>query len=229
MATFKERRVMESPDVFIDHFNNFIESKLFCCVGARRANAKKNLFYKHSTYPKEDIFHVYNFLEDFAINNIKGKDFYSAIVFFNEVKISSEKDFVYFLWDVLTRLNDIDKNKYSWATGYSKNTDDKHFSFSIAGEAFFIVGLHPMAHRVSRRFYIPTLVFNHHAMFDKLKATGNFERYKTAIRKNEMRIQGSLNKHLHDFGEYSEACQYASASNDELHSSIIFKEKQNDK
>ncbi|ENW9131295.1 guanitoxin biosynthesis heme-dependent pre-guanitoxin N-hydroxylase GntA [Escherichia coli] len=220
---------MDSPDVFIHHFNNLIESKLFCCIGARRANTQNNLFYKHSKYPKEDILNVYNCLEYFSTNNIKGKEFYSAIVFFNEVKLSSEKDFECFLWDILTRLNDIDKNKYNWATGYSKNTNDKHFSFSIAGEAFFIVGLHPMAHRISRRFYIPTLVFNHHAMFEKLKASGNFERYKTAIRKNEMRIQGLLNKHLHDFDDHSEASQYASTSDDKFNFSMIFKEKQNDR
>ena len=220
---------MDSPDVFIHHFNNLIESKSFCCIGARRANAQKNLFYKHSTYPKEGISHVYDFLEDFATNKITGKEFYSAIVFFNEVKIYSEKDFECFLWDILTRLNDIDKNKYNWATGYSKNTDDKHFSFSVAGEAFFIIGLHPMAHRISRRFCIPTLVFNHHAMFDKLKVSGDFERYKTAIRKNEMRIQGVLNKHLHDFGDHSEASQYASTIDEKFNFSMIFKEKQNDK
>ncbi|EMY0378472.1 YqcI/YcgG family protein [Salmonella enterica] len=209
-------------DKNINEFISFIESKSFCCIGAKRANNQNNLFYTASDYPFKSIDSVYEFLEDFALNKTKGKQFYSSVVFFNEKQVSSERDFEFFLWDVLKQLNHIDKKKYQWANGYSNNTNDKNFSFSIAGEAFFVVGLHPMSHRISRRFNIPTLVFNHHPMFNELKSAGSFEKYKTAIRKNEMRIQGSINKYLSDFGDHSEACQYASSKSEQGLDNMIF-------
>ncbi|EHR9219889.1 YqcI/YcgG family protein, partial [Escherichia coli] len=181
IETFKQWIVMKNSAPLVNDFNHFIESKSFCCIGARKAKSQNNLFHQKSRYPEEDLTHVYDFLESFALDKIKGKDFYSAIVFFTQKSITSEKDFEFFLWEILTNLNNTDKNKYKWANGYSKNTNDKNFSFSIAGEAFFVVGLHPMAHRISRRFNTPTLVFNHHAMFDKLKSNDTFDRYKMAI------------------------------------------------
>ncbi|ARD38271.1 hypothetical protein B6E78_01565 [Edwardsiella ictaluri] len=98
-------------------------------------------------------------------------------------------------------MNSIDSQRYQWASGYSRNTRDDNFAFSIAEEAFFIVGLHPFAHRLSRNFKCPVLVFNHHEIFSALRLSGHFDKYKAAIRKNEMHIQGSVNRQLSDFGK----------------------------
>ncbi|XOO21512.1 YqcI/YcgG family protein [Edwardsiella ictaluri] len=166
---------------------------------------ENNLLYFPSMHPIEDISNVYLFLEDFACNQIKNKRFYSAfysaVVFFENKKIASEDDFENFLWEVLKELNSIDSQKYQWASGYSRNTRDDNFAFSIAEEAFFIVGLHPFAHRLSRNFKCPALVFNHHEIFSALRLSGHFDKYKAVIRKNEMHIQGSVNRQLSDFGK----------------------------
>jgi FPC/CPF motif-containing protein YcgG len=83
------------------------------------------------------------------------------------------------------------------------------FSFSLAGNAFFIVGLHPEASRVARRFAWPTLVFNAHVQFEMLKRDGQFLSLQSKIRQRDIALQGSINANLADFGHHSEARQYA--------------------
>ena len=86
------------------------------------------------------------------------------------------------------------------------------FGFSFAGRGFFVIGLHPDASRLARRFPWPALVFNAHAQFDRLKADGRYPKMQGAIRAREMAWQGSLNPNLSDFGVRSEARQYSGQS-----------------
>ena len=74
---------------------------------------------------------------------------------------------------------------------------------------FFVIGLHPASSRRARQFPWPTLVFNAHKQFDRLKADGRYPKMQAAIRVREMAWQGSLNPNLSDFGARSEARQYA--------------------
>jgi len=204
-------------------FDKFINRKEFCCIGARKALVEKNVHYLVINDTSNQGVEILEFISNF-IHQLKVSDnFYSAVIFFQNVKLDSEKSFERFLWGVLRDINKIDTNKKNkWAEGYSNNTNDSNFSFSIAGEPFFIIGLHPESHRISRRFICPTLVFNHHIMFEKLKKTPLFDKYKTAIRKNDIRIQGYINKHSSDFGDASEASQYASVNEDNLFENMIF-------
>lgn len=50
--------------------------------------------------------------------------------------------------------------------------------------------------------------FSINYLYEKLKITGDFEKIKKAIRKSDTRIQGSINPHLSDLGDKSEAPQY---------------------
>ena len=84
-----------------------------------------------------------------------------------------------------------------------------NFGFSFAGRGFFVIGLHPASSRRARRFPWPTLVFNAHFQFDRLKADGRYPKMQAAVRAREMAGQGSLNPNLSDFGTRSEARQYA--------------------
>ena len=56
-------------------------------------------------------------------------------------------------------LHDRDAPLHDWDPAVSSNPDDPHFSFSFAGHAFFIIGLHPGSTRLARQFPWPTLVF----------------------------------------------------------------------
>ena len=84
-----------------------------------------------------------------------------------------------------------------------------HFAFSVAGTAFFVVGLHPNASRVARRAPVPTLVFNLHVQFERMRADGRYQRMRDTIRRRDTELQGSLNPMVSDHGETSEARQYA--------------------
>ncbi len=113
------------------------------------------------------------------------------------------------LWRQLQALHDLDKEHCGWTEGVSADADNAHFGFSFAERAFFVVGLHPASTRWARRFAWPTLVFNAHFQFDKLKADGRYSPLQKVIRTRDMALQGSLNANLADFGERSEARQYS--------------------
>ena len=72
--------------------------------------------------------------------------------------------------------------------------------------------MHPASSRHARRFAWPLLVFNAHEQFERLRAQGRFEKLRALIREREWALQGSLNPNLGDFGERSEARQYAGRS-----------------
>ncbi len=113
------------------------------------------------------------------------------------------------MWQQLQDLHDVDARVYGWDPCFSSDPDDPSFAFSIGGRAFFVVGLHGRASRVTRRFAWPTLVFNPHDQFTRLRSTGRFDRLQEKIRERDLAIQGSLNPMLGDFGIRSEARQYA--------------------
>ena len=119
-----------------------------------------------------------------------------------------EAAFEQLLWAQLQALHDRDPGR-AWDPSVSANPEDAHFSFSAAGRAFFVVGLHAASTRWARRFAWPTLVFNPHAQFDRLREQGHFARLQGLIRTRERALQGSLNANLSDFGQRSEARQYS--------------------
>jgi len=119
-----------------------------------------------------------------------------------------EVEFERLLWMQLQALHDGDPLS-AWDPAVSSDPEDAHFSFSIAGRAFFVVGLHAASTRWARRFAWPTLVFNPHAQFERLRQDGHFRRLQRLIRTREEALQGSVNSNLSDFGERSEARQYS--------------------
>jgi len=121
---------------------------------------------------------------------------------------NDELEFERLLWAQLQALHDGDQVR-TWDPAVSSDPDDTHFSFSIAGRAFFVVGLHAASTRWARRFAWPTLVFNPHDQFERLREEGHFGRLQGLIRSREQTLQGSLNSNLSDFGEHSEARQYS--------------------
>ena len=79
--------------------------------------------------------------------------------FFDDPTISDQRDFEHQLWSQLIGMHNIDTRNRGWAPSVKCDPDDEDLSFSIAGQAFDIIGLHPHADEPSRRFEIPTLIF----------------------------------------------------------------------
>jgi len=136
-------------------------------------------------------------------------DFATFIASFAAPAVGGELEWEKLLWAQLQSLHDLDSAHHAWDPSVSSDPADPGFSFSFAGTGFFVVGLHPASSRRSRRFAWPTLVFNAHEQFERLREQNQFERLRATVRARDYKLQGSLNPNLSNFGEASEARQYS--------------------
>lgn len=122
----------------------------------------------------------------------------------------NEHRFETFMWSQLWRIHKLDVSAGNLpADDVSNDTESSRFSLSISGHPFFLIGLHPNASRLARRFSHPVMVFNSHRQFERLRDDGRFEKMQAATRSREIELQGSINPNLANFGEASEARQYS--------------------
>ena len=158
-----------------------------------------------------DDMRIYPALFDFVAEYRANPElFRSLILLFEEDAGLDELGFERALWDRLQSLSDKD----DWLgqapdPRVSHDPDDPHFSLSFAGEAFFVVGLHPAASRPARRFPAPALVFNLHDQFEKLREEGRYGKLRNAILERDIAVAGSVNPMLAQHGTISEARQYS--------------------
>jgi len=136
-------------------------------------------------------------------------EFASFIASFSGPKVLTPKGFEQTLWDQLARLHETGKPYYRWNAAVSSDPSDPAFSFSFAGQPFFVVGLSPASEHWARSFPWPTLVFNDHFQFERLREEQRFERLRDAIRDRDAALHGEENAMLADYGTHSEARQYA--------------------
>lgn len=156
----------------------------------------------------KEIKKLYAFIEKNALEkNPDSNVFTSLIAVFPKMEITEMEEFEIFLWDVLYKLNTMDS--YDWDPSVSEKLNDNNYSFSIAGTAFYIVGMFPQSQRKARRMPYVSLVFNLHSQFEKLREMGAFDQVKKRIRSRDRKLQGSINPMLKDFGTASEAMQYS--------------------
>jgi FPC/CPF motif-containing protein YcgG len=133
--------------------------------------------------------------------------FASFLAVFAGPDIADEAHFEALLWAQLRAIHALDDTP--WAPDVAADPADPHFAFSAGGTAFFVVGLHPRASRLARRAPSPTLVFNLHEQFERLRAEGRYPRMRDRIRARDEALQGSVNPMVGDHGLASEARQYA--------------------
>jgi FPC/CPF motif-containing protein YcgG len=187
-----------------------VDATDYPCVGAKSAFHTSH--YRLGSYGKmgesattmrlaEDL---RTYIEDTLSTNSK---YMSMIAVFTD-EITSEIDFEDKLWMQLQNLHNTEEN-VEWDPSVSSDPDDKNFSFSFNGYAFFVVGLHPLASRKARQFGFPALAFNLHHQFEQLRENGVYDKMKKVIREREVAFDGSINPMLTDHGEGLEAPQYS--------------------
>ena len=120
-----------------------------------------------------------------------------------------EAEFEREMWRALQRLHAYDDPHAGWDPAVSSDPRSPEFSYSFNGHAMFVVGMHPASSRMARQFRWPTLVFNPHAQFERMREDGRFAPLQAAVRKRELALQGSINPNLATFGERSEAREYS--------------------
>jgi hypothetical protein len=184
----------------------------FSCVGGRAAI--RNDTYRFGLYEElgaEATTHAlaYDLCEYVRERPTFGTDFATYVACFDAPAPADEREWERLLWSQLQGLHDLDRPHHAWDASVSSDPEDPAFSFSFAGTAFFVVGLHPRSSRLARRFAWPALVFNAHEQFERLRERDEFARIREAVRARDYRLQGSLNPNLSDYGERSEARQYS--------------------
>lgn len=201
-ATADEAELIEALHAMITHPD-------FPCLGARSVFRQDRATVR--VYDElGSLASAEQLLEDlsrFAAQVDVDDGFASFIALFRGPHIEGERQFEELLWEQLCQVHAADEQP--WAPDVSDDPDDAHFAFSAAGTAYFVVGLHPKASRDARRAAVPTLVFNLHAQFEELRASGSFPRMRDLIRARDQALQGQTNPMVSDHGQSSEARQYS--------------------
>lgn len=191
-------------------YKDFIIKKKHPCIMANAVFATDN--YHVKIYGRLDspdnipciLTDIQNYVDHYDFNS---NQFESLIFCFKDEEIATEEVFEAKLWTFLQALHNKDVKR--WDDSVSPNPDDSNFSFSLAGRAFYVIGMHPQSSRLARRTPYCTVVFNLHWQFEKLREMGTYQTVKKRIRQRDKRLQGSINPTLRDFGKDTEAKQYS--------------------
>lgn len=190
----------------------FLDRQNYPCIGAKSALRKKQItchqygLMTSSCHDTAILRDVYSFIDTYRQT---GSLFQSFVMEFSGPDFVTEQHYEQVLWRRLQKLHELDQEQFDWDDRVAVDPDEPGFSYSLGGEAFFIIGLHPRASRASRRFARPALVMNLHDQFERLRADGRYDRMRDVIRERDEAFSGSPNPVLRDFGEQSEARQYS--------------------
>jgi FPC/CPF motif-containing protein YcgG len=196
-----------------ERFRHFIRQQPFPCVGAKSALSRGCLkvLVARDIASDGDDGRIYPAILAF-ISRYRNQPelFQSFAVVFEKSGPLSEEAFEAALWARMQSLSDRDSGLgHHHDPRVAADPDDPHFSMSLGGEGFFIVGLHPRASRRARRFEAPVLVFNLHDQFARLREEGRYERLRDSIVERDVAWAGSPNPMLAQHGERSAARQFS--------------------
>lgn len=186
-----------------------IEQKTYPCLGAksvfRRDGATVRVYQRLGTAATASL--LLDDLKTFDASTRTVRGFASFVAAFRQPSIADEPAFERLLWRQLRTLARVDD--VPWNDQVSPDPSEPHFAFSVAGAAYFVVGMHPAASRLARRTDWPVLVFNPHRQFEALRRSGQYDRMRDMIRRRDIAWQGSVNPMVADHGAQSEARQYS--------------------
>ncbi|HET9486872.1 MAG TPA: guanitoxin biosynthesis heme-dependent pre-guanitoxin N-hydroxylase GntA [Chryseosolibacter sp.] len=204
--------MLTDANVVIEEFQHFINAETYPCVAARAAVSRGQvscMVTDHMSCPKDDpkiLLFIYDFVEEFRKRH---SILHSAAIIFAGPQEITESTFETLLWQRLQALSDLDAENYGYDSRVSSDPSAANFSFSLAEEAFFIIGMHPASARRSRQFKYPAMVFNPHFQFEEMRRSGQYEKMKNVVRRRDTLYSGSINPMLADFGDASEVHQYS--------------------
>lgn len=195
-----------------EELKTFVASPDFPCVGAKAALRRHQLDILVASDIRRSAYDrlVTERLQAFAARaDLDQKMFVSQAIVYRNERTLDETEFETFLWQRLSAFHAIDAEHYHWDPKVDSDPNSPHFSLSIGGKGFFVVGLHPNATRLARRFKYPTLVFNLHAQFERLREEGRYEKIRATTIARDIALQGSPNPMLARHGTGPAAAQYS--------------------
>ena len=192
-------------------FLDRIARPAFPCVGAKSALAHEGIEFFEAADLREDACDeaLLARLQDFARRAEPDALFISFVALFPRTPALDEASFETALWRRLQALHRLDARAFGWDDSVSSDPASPHFSLSLGGRAFYIIGVHPGASRKARRFGCAALVFNLHSQFETLREDGRYEKMRAAITERDIAFSGSRNPMMKRHGEASEARQYS--------------------
>lgn len=198
-------------------FRQFIARPEFPCLGAKAAfnSEAQTIRVFGELASNESTMGLAKALRDFTRSTTpssradRPSDYATLVAIFERPSPTTELEFEQLLWKQLRLLHENDRAQFAWDRNVSADPTDPHFSFSFASHAVYVIGLHANSSREARRFPWPTLVFNPHEQFERLRADGKWKHMQETIRQRDIQLQGMVNPMLSDFGEGSEARQYS--------------------
>lgn len=209
-----------SPDLSVseqlelrDSLVALVERHEFPCVGAKSALAQGGLEITAawSITSAWDDLRIHDALVQWSEDyDSDAQGFRSFAVVFSGPDDLDELAFERALWERLGSLI----AKDGWRGNehdpkFSDDPADPHFALSFGGRAYFAVGLHPHASRRARQTPYPTIVFNLHDHFVRLREEQRYERMRDVILTRDAQFDGTPNPMVAEHGEISEARQYS--------------------
>ena len=205
-----ERLGLDDDKKIKAEFEDFIINKNHPCVMAQTVFSMDKVdFHVYDNFgSKNTATKILKDLKQYiAKYDFESKQFFTFMAVFKGRKSFTEKQFEEILWKQLDFLHEVDTD--AWDPAVSNDPENKDFSFSLGGKAFYMVGLHPNSSRMARQTPYPAIAFNLHWQFEKLREMGTYEVVRDKIRERDTELQGNINPVLQDFGENSEARQYS--------------------
>ena len=192
-------------------FETRLDDPGFPCAGAKSALSRGGLAFQHGGDLRDDAedARLLRGVHAFARAQPADALFVSHVMLFPATPALDEADFEAALWRRLQAFHDLDRESHGWDPSVSDDPGSPHFSLSLGGRAFYVIGLHPGASRPARRFDCAALVFNLHSQFEALRASGRYDRLREAILARDVAYSGCGNPMLAVHGEQSEARQYS--------------------
>jgi len=194
-------------------FRGFIRRMDFPCVGAKAALAAGSI----ETITARDITSSWDDVrihEELCAFSRKLQDdarsFLSFAVLFQQPHALDEQTFEKIMWARLQSIQDKDHwLSYRPDARVARDPNSPDFAFSVGGEAYFVVGMHPGSSRQSRRMPMPVLVFNPFMQFQQLREAGRYGRMSEVVRTRDAQMCGSENPMLADHGTAPVARQFS--------------------
>lgn len=137
--------------------------------------------------------------------------FMSFFAVYLDAPAKNEQKFEEVMWQELSNLSA--KDDLPWDPHFSSNPADQNFCFSLGGDAFFTVGMHPHSSRKARRMRFSTIVFNLFEQFEELERKGRYASTVSANRKLDIALQGSINPMVKEYGDKWESIQFSGKAN----------------
>jgi FPC/CPF motif-containing protein YcgG len=193
-----------------DSFAGLAGSASYPCLGARSV-VHRDAYTLRMYSRLGDQHSATQLAADLAVfgADVDGESMSSFVAAFEEPTSLSESEFHALLWRHLQLLHGADRGRFAWDDRVNADPEHPHFSFSVGGVAYFVIGLNAGSSRWARRFAWPALVFNPHEQFVAMRESGKYDRVRSMIRSRDTELQGSANPLLRDHGDKSEARQYA--------------------